>query len=145
MKTTALKKMTTGMRLESLKFVGGSKFMKELQNSVFSAAYDSVEFSSWKSFTDKERKEMLRRSILGSEDTDDISLPEPIILGVKQFAHLCNNVPIENSDDRNETSTALGGSATNYLILGGSSRCKEYDKRLKVCFPQKGLRGKLHI
>ncbi len=50
--------------------------MKELQETVFFAAYDAVVFSSGKSFTDKEQKVMLRRSILGSEDPDDISLPE---------------------------------------------------------------------
>ena len=71
----ALKKKTTGKRfLESHKFVDGSKFMKELQAIVFFAAYDSV--FSGKSFTDNEQKEMLHWSILGSEDPDDISLPD---------------------------------------------------------------------
>jgi predicted HAD superfamily phosphohydrolase len=60
MMPTSLKKKTTGKRLESLKFVGGSKFMKELQKTVFFAAYESVVFSSGKSVTDKEQKEMLR-------------------------------------------------------------------------------------
>ena len=126
---TALKKKTPAKRFESLKFVGGSKFMKELQKTVFFAAYDSVVFSSGKSFTDKEQKEMLRRSILGSEDPDDISLPEQMVLGINQFAHLYDDVPMENNDDRNATS-ALGGSGTDDLILGGSSHCNEYDKRL---------------
>ncbi len=44
MMPTSLKKKTTGKRLESLKFVGGSKFMKELQKTVFCAAYESVVF-----------------------------------------------------------------------------------------------------
>ncbi len=35
---TALKKKTPAKRFESLKFVGGSKFMKELQKTVFFAA-----------------------------------------------------------------------------------------------------------
>ncbi|KAI2496257.1 hypothetical protein MHU86_18261 [Fragilaria crotonensis] len=89
---------------------------------------------------------MLRRSILGSEDPDDISLPEQMVLGVNQFAHLYDDVPLENNDDRNATS-ALGGAGTNEdLILGRSSHRNEYDKRLKDCFfPQKSSGGKLHI
>ena len=130
---TALKKKTNGKRLESLKFVGGSKFMKELQKTVFFAAYASVVFSSGKSLTDKEQKEMLRRSILGSEDPEDISLTEQMVLGVNQFAHLYDDVPMENNDDRHATS-AVGGSGTDDLILGGSSQRNEYDKRLKDCF-----------
>jgi hypothetical protein len=83
---TAVKKKTTAKRLESLKFVGGSKFMKELQETVFFAAYDSVVFSSGRSFTDKEQKEVLRCIILGSEVPDGISLPEQMVLGINQFA-----------------------------------------------------------
>ena len=141
--TAAIKKKTTGKRLESLKFAGGSKFMKELQKTVFFAAYESVVFSSGKSVTDKEQKEMLRRSILGSEDPDVISLPEQMVLGVNQFAHLYDDVPMESNDDRNATSV-LGRAGTDNLI--GSSHRTEYDKRLKDCFfPQKSSGGKLHI
>jgi hypothetical protein len=50
------------------------------------AAYDSIAFCSGKIFTDKELKEMLRRSILGSEDSGYISLPEQMMLGITQFA-----------------------------------------------------------
>ncbi len=110
---TALKKKTPAKRFESLKFVGGSKFMKELQKTVFFAAYDSVVFSSGKSFTDKEQKEMLRCSILGSEDPDDISLPEQMVLGINQFAHLYDDVPMEN----NTTETPLLHSAGLVLII----------------------------
>ena len=52
-----------------------------------------------------------------------------MVLGINQFAHLYDDVPMENNDDRNATS-ALGGSGTDDLILGGSSHCNEYDKRL---------------
>ncbi len=138
---TSLKKKTTGKRLESLKFVGGSKFMKELQKTVFFAAYESVVFSLGKSVTDKEQKAMLRRSILGSEDPDVISLPEQMVLGINQFAHLYDDVPMENNDDRNAASLH-GGSGTDDLI--GSSHRNEYDKRLKDCFfSQKSSGGEL--
>jgi hypothetical protein len=99
--------------------------MKELQKTVFFAAYESVVFSSGKSVTDKEQKEMLRRSILGSEDPDFITLPEQMVLGINQFAHLYDDLPIENNDDRNATSVH-GDSGTDDLI--GSLHCNEYDK-----------------
>ena len=143
---TSLKKKTTGKRLESLKFVGGSKFMKELQKTVFFAAYESVVFSSGKSVTDKEQKEMLRRSILGSDDDPDvISLPEQMVLGINQFAHLYDDVPMENNDDRNAASSLHGSTAGTDDLIGSSHR-NEYDKRLKDCFfPQKSSGGKLNI
>lgn len=147
MTPTSLKQKTTGKRLESLKFVGGSKFMKELQKTVFLAAYESVVFSSGKSVTDKEQKEMLRRSILGSDDDPDvISLPEQMVLGINQFAHLYDDVPMENNDDRNAASSLHGSTAGNPDDLIGSSHRNEYDKRLKDCFfPQKSSGGKLNI
>ena len=134
---TSSKKKTTGKRLESLKFVGGSKFMKELQKTVFFAAYESVVFSSGKSVTDKEQKEMLRRSILGSEDPDFITLPEQMVLGINQFAHLYDDLPMENNNDRNATSVH-GDSGTDDLI--GSLHRKKNDKRLKDCFSPKKFR-----
>jgi hypothetical protein len=56
-----------------------------------------------------------------------------MVLGINQFAHLYDDVPMENNDDRNAT-FALGGSGTDDLILGGPSHRNEYDKRLKECF-----------
>jgi hypothetical protein len=146
MMPTSLKKKTTGKRLESLKFVGGSKFMKELQKTVFFAAYESVVFSSGKSVTDKEQKEMLRRSILGSDDDPDvISLPEQMVLGINQFAHLYDDVPMENNDDRNAASSLHGSTAGTDDLIGSLHR-NEYDKRLKDCFfPPKSSGGKLNI
>jgi hypothetical protein len=101
--------------------------MKELQKTVFFAAYKSVVLSSGKSVTNKEQKAILRRSILGSEDPDFISLSEQTVLCVNQYAHLYNDVPMENNDDRN-------ASASGTEDMLGSSHRNEYDKRLKDCF-----------
>jgi hypothetical protein len=38
--------------------------MKELQKTVFFAAYDSVVFSSGRSMTEKEQKQLLQKSII---------------------------------------------------------------------------------
>ncbi len=86
---------------------------------------------------------MLHCSILRSEDPDDISLPEQLVLGITQFAILYDDVPMENNDNKNATS-AFGGSGTDDLILGGSLHCNEYDERLKDG-STKSLGGKLHI
>ena len=81
-------------RLESLKFVGGYKIMKELLKTVFFAAYESVVFSSGKSVKDKEQKEMLCCSILATEDPDVVSLPEQIVFGVYVLStnSICTNL-----------------------------------------------------
>ncbi len=74
MMPTSLRK-TNSKKLESLKFVGGSKFMRKLQQTVF---------CSGSSVTDKEQRELLRKSILGSGDPDELTLPEQMVLGMNQ-------------------------------------------------------------
>ena len=86
---TMSKRKSDTKKLESLKFLRGSKFMKdELQRTVFFAAYDSEVFSSGKSLTDKDQQELMRRSILCSGDSDEITLQEQMVLGLNQFRHL---------------------------------------------------------
>ena len=126
--------------MESLKFVGGSKLMKELQRTMFFAAYESVVFSSARSMTEKDQRQMLRESIIGVTGASDImTLPEQMVLGLNQFSHLYDNVPVATNDDRN--ASTLSGFGT----VAGSSR-NEYDKVLKDCyFPQKSSGGKLTV
>jgi hypothetical protein len=89
MLSTSSKKKAS-KKLESIKFVGGSKFMKEPQKTVFFAAYDSVVFSSGRSMTEKEQKQLLQNSIIGSGDVDKMTLPEQMALGFNRFSHLCD-------------------------------------------------------
>ena len=123
--------------------------MKELQKTVFFAAYDSVIFSSGRTMTDKEQKEMLRCAILGTGDPDAMTLPEQMVLGINQFANLYDDVPIETNADRNASSSHHAErdiTGTDNAGSTGSSRRNEYDKRLKDCFfPQKSSGGKLNI
>ena len=44
---------------QPLKFVGGARYMKDLQKTVFFAAYDMAVFSLACSMTEKEQKEIL--------------------------------------------------------------------------------------
>ena len=144
MAPTSSKKAGTSSRkkLDSLKFVGGSKFMKELQRTVFFAAYESVVFSSGKSVTDKEQREMLRKSILGSGDPDELTLPEQMVLGLNQFGHLYEDVPVTINDDWNAQSTSTTADRAGIVTPSRN----EYEKRLKDCFfPQKSTGGKLAI
>jgi hypothetical protein len=131
---------TNSKKLEPLKFVGGSKFMKELQRTVFFAAYESAVFCAASSVTDKEQRELLRQSILGSGDPDELKLPEQMVLGINQFGHLYEDVPVAVNEDQN----AQSASSTD-AGLTSSSR-NEYDKRLKDWFfPQKSSGGMLSI
>jgi hypothetical protein len=50
-------------KLETLKFGGGTKLMKELQKTLFFAAYDAV-VSSGNSITEKRQKELLAKAII---------------------------------------------------------------------------------
>ena len=127
---------TSNKKLESLKFVGGSKFMKELQRTVFFAAYDSAVFCSGNSVTGKEQRELLRKSIIGSGDPDELTLPEQMVLGINQFGHLYEDVPVAVNDDRNAQSTSI----TTVLDAGLTSSRNEYNKRLKDFFPTEEFR-----
>ncbi len=88
--------------------------MKELQKTVFFAAYNMAVFSSARSMTKKEQKEILRQSILGSGDATSITLPEQMVLGINQFASLYDEVDPEQVDDRNAPGT-LEADSTNPL------------------------------
>jgi hypothetical protein len=107
MLSTSSKKKAS-KKLESIKFVGGSKFMKELQKTVFFAAYDSVVFLSGRSMTEKEQKQLLQNCIIGSGDVDEMTLPEQMVLGFNQFSHLYDEVEIDINDDRNASSASAG-------------------------------------
>ena len=91
MSTNANARRKTGSRMEQLKFVGASKLMKELQKTVFFAAYDSI-FSSGNSITEKQQKQLLRDSILGTGNPNYVSLPEQMVAGINQFAGLYEDV-----------------------------------------------------
>ncbi|KAI2489924.1 hypothetical protein MHU86_24647 [Fragilaria crotonensis] len=143
MMPTSLRK-SNSKKLEPLKFVGGSKFMKELQRTVFFAAYDSVVFRSASSVTDKEQRELLCKSILGSGDPDELTLPEQMVLGINQFGHLYEDVPVTVNDDRNVQSA--NKKSTEAALPTSLLSQNEYDKRLKDCFfPQKTSGGMLSI
>lgn len=114
--------------------------MKELQRTVFFAAYESAVFCSGNSVTEKEQKALLRKSILGSDDPDELTLPEQMVLGINQFSHLYENVPVAApvNDDRNASAVADGG--------GLATSRSEYNKKLKDCFfPQRTTGGMLSI
>ncbi len=116
--------------MESLKFVGGSKkLMKELQKTMFFAAYESVVFSSARSMTEKDQRKMLRESIVGTGASDIMTLSEQMVLGLNQFYHLYGDVPVVVNDDRNASTLSAAAGTT----VVGSSR-NDYDKVLKGCF-----------
>ena len=120
--------MNARKKMESLKFVGGSKLMKELQKTMFFAAYESVVFSSARSMTEKDQRKMLRESIVGTGASDIMTLPEQMILGLNQFSHLYDGVPVVVNDDRNASTSSAAAGTT----VVGSSR-NDYDKVLKDC------------
>ncbi len=51
--------------------------------------------------TEKEQKELLRTSIIGSGAVDKMILPEQMVLGLNQFFYLYDEVDIDLNDDRN--------------------------------------------
>jgi hypothetical protein len=131
-------KKPASKKLATLRFAGSSKFMKELQKTVFFAAYDSVIFSSGRSMTEKEQKEVLRASIIGCGDPDVMTLPQQMVAGVNQFSHLYDDVDIDIHDDRNASAASVAG--------GDMMSRSQSDKKLKDCFfPQKSSGGKLAI
>ena len=126
--------MNARKKMESLKFVGGSKLMKELQKTMFFAAYESVVFSSARSMTEKDQRKMLRESIVGTSASDIMTLPEQMVLGLNQFSHLYDDVPVVVNDDRNASTLSAAAGTT----VVGSSR-HDYDKVLKDCFSRRKL------
>jgi hypothetical protein len=122
-----LKQKVVGKKPQPLKFVGGSRYMKELQKTVFFAAYDMAVFSSARSMTAKEQKEILRQSILGSGDATMITLPEQMVLGINQFASLYDEVDPEQVDDRNAV-VSVTDSANQASSIGGFSTRNDCDK-----------------
>lgn len=139
-------KKTASKKLETLRFVGSSKFMKELQKTVFFAAYDSVIFSSGRSMTDREQKELLRASIIGCGEPDVMTLPQQMVAGVNQFSHLYDDVEIDINDNRNAASSASVVAGTTPSTRGNMVLPPLCDKKLKDCFfPQKSSGGKLAI
>jgi hypothetical protein len=134
MSTNANARRKTGSRDgTTLKFVGASKLMKELQKTVFFAAYDSI-VSSGNSITEKQQKQMLRDSILGTGNPNSDLLPEQMVAGINQFAGLYEDVGIEGNDDRSASSSA------------GQLTPSGFDKKLKESFfPQKSHGGKLLV
>ena len=123
-------KKTTGssaVKLEPIKFVGGSTFLKELQKTVFFAAYDSV-VTSANSISEQKKNELLLKAVLGDGRPDNVSLSQQMVLGINQFAGLYDDVEAEVNDDPNSSS-----SGTNH---------NEFDKKLKdYFFPQKSNSG----
>jgi hypothetical protein len=115
--------------------------MKELQKTMFFAAYESVVFSSARSMTEKDQRKMLRESIVGTGASDIMTLSEQMVLGLNQFSHLYDDVPVVVNDDRNASTLSAAAGTT----VVGSSR-NDYDKVLKDCFfPQKSSGGKLTV
>lgn len=116
-------KKTTGssaVKLEPIKFVGGSTFLKELQKTVFFAAYDSV-VTSANSINEQKKNDLLLKAVLGDGRPDNVSLSQQMVLGINQFAGLYDDVEAEVNDDPNSSSS-------------GTSRNK-FDKKLKDFFP----------
>lgn len=74
-------------------------------------------------------------SLLGSDDPDELTLPEQtrMVLGINQFRHLYENVPVSVNHDRNASAVADGG--------GLAASQTVYDKMLKDCFFQKTTSG----
>jgi hypothetical protein len=56
--------------------------------------------------TEKEQKQLLKNSIIGSGDVDKMTLPEQMVLGFNQFSHLYDEVEIDINDDRNASSAS---------------------------------------
>jgi hypothetical protein len=82
--------------------------------------------------TVKDQRQMLCESIIGVTGTSAMmTLPEQMVLGLNQFSHLYDDVPVAINDDQNASTLSGFGTVT------GSSR-NDYDKVLKDCyFPQK--------
>jgi hypothetical protein len=131
------KKKRAANKLESLKFVGGTKLMKELQKTLYFAAYDTI-VSSGNSITEKKQKELLAEAIIGDGNPDVMTLTEQMVSGINQFTHLYENVDASVNDDRNASSSSLTGGNN-----GGTPR---QNKILRDCyFPQTTDGGKISI
>ena len=121
-------------KLETLKFVGGTKLMKELQKTLFFAAYDTV-VSSGNSITEKRQKELLAEAIIGNGNPDVMTLTEQMATGINQFAHLYENIDVPINDDKNASSSS-----------GNNNGTLSPTKILKECyFPQTSNGGKISI
>ena len=103
-------------KLETLKFVGGTKLMKELQKTLFFAAYDAV-VSSGNSITEKRQKELLAKAIIGNGNSDVMTLTEQMATGINQFAHLYENVNVPINDDKNASNSGNDGTLSPRKIL----------------------------
>ncbi len=103
-------------KLETLKFVGGTKLMKELQKTLFFAAYDAI-VSSGNSITEKRQKELLAEAIIGNGNSDVMTLTEQMATGINQFAHLYENVNVPINDDKNASSSGNNGTLSPRKIL----------------------------
>ena len=75
----------------------------------------------------------MRRSILGSGEPDELTLPEQMVLGPNQFRHLYEDVSVTVNDDWNAQSGTAG--AEDGVVATSRS---EFDKQLKdYFFPRK--------
>jgi hypothetical protein len=126
-------KKRSSKKLEALKFMGGSKIMKELQKTLYFAAYDEITTTAFgRTMTEKEQQKILGEMILGSiignhhqrmNDPDDhihnMTLTEQMVFGMNQFSYLYENELIDD---------------------------KQQEKKLRDCFfPQSTKGGKISI
>lgn len=89
--------------------------MKELQRTVCLAAYESLAGLLFgrpgaQPLT-KKNSEMLRKSILGLGNPNEVTLPQQMVLGLNQFGHLCEYVPVmikNNDQDMQSVGTSAG-------------------------------------
>jgi hypothetical protein len=120
---------------EPQKFIGGTKIHKELQKTLFFAAYDTI-VSSAESITEKRQKDLLCDLIIGKEgNTEYVTLTEQMVCGAHQFAHLYQYVerPVNDNKNLHSLSTVGTPSCETQLIL-------------KDCyFPQSSTGAKLSI
>ena len=88
----------------------------------------------------KDQRQMLCESIIGVTGTSAMmTLPEQMVLGLNQFSHLYDDVPVAINDDQNASTLSGFGTVT------GSSR-NDYDKVLKdFYYTQKSSGGKLTV
>ena len=115
------------VKLEPIRFVGGSTFLKELQRTVFFAAYDSI-VTSASSINEQKKNGLLLQAVLGNGRPDNVSLSQQMALGINQFAGLYEDVQSDLNDDRNASSS--------------DTTRNELNKKLKDCFfPQKANSG----
>jgi hypothetical protein len=99
---------------------------------------------SGRSTTEKEQKQLLQKSIIGSGDADKVTPLEQMVLGCNQFSHLYVEVEININNNQNASSASAGvfdhHSQKKVKKCCGHHKCMTRDGRA-ASSPRKVLEG----